>query len=83
MQKSKLAVLGLVVSVLAAAILPVSAAVAAGGAWTAPVNVSAQAPGDNAEYPSIAHDGAGNAIALWVVNGVVLQSSTSRDGGAT
>jgi len=82
-QKSKLAVLGLVVSVLAAAILPVSAAVAAGGAWTAPVNVSAQAPGDNAEYPSIAHDGAGNAIALWVVNGVVLQSSTSRDGGAT
>ena len=83
MRKSKLAVFGLVVSVLAAAILPVSAAVAAAGAWTAPVTVSDQTPGDDADYPSIARDAAGNAIALWVVNGVVLQSSTSRDGGAT
>ncbi len=83
MQKSKLAVFGLVVSVLVATLLPVSAAMAAAGAWTAPVNVSAQAPGDDAEYPSIAHDAAGNAIAIWVANSVVLQSSTSRDGGAT
>ena len=83
MRKTPLVTAGLIAAVFAAAILPVSAAVAAGGAWTAPVNVSAQTPGDDAEYPSIAHDGAGNAIALWVVNGGVLQSSTSRDGGAT
>jgi hypothetical protein len=85
-KKSKLAVFGVVVSVLAAAILPVSAAVAAAGSWTAPVNVSTQAPGDNAEYPSVARDAAGNTIAIWsFYNGVIdaIQSSTSRDGGAT
>ena len=86
MKKSKLAVFGVLVSVLAAAILPVSAAVAAAGSWTAPVNVSPQALGDNAEYPSVARDAAGNTIAIWSFDdGVIeaIQSSTSRDGGAT
>lgn len=86
MRKSKLAVFGVVVSVLGAAILPVSAAVATAGAWTAPVNVSTQAPGDNAEYPSVARDATRNTIAIWSFdNGVIdaIQSSTSRDGGAT
>jgi hypothetical protein len=86
MRKTPLVTAGLIAAVLAAAILPVSAALAAGGAWTAPVNVSAQTPGDNAEYPSIAHDGAGNAIALWAIDNPLvnsIQSSTSRDGGAT
>jgi hypothetical protein len=86
MRTSTFVTSGLVAAMLAAAILPVSAALAAGGSWTAPVNVSAQAPGDDAEYPSIAHDGAGNAIALWAIDNPLvnsIQSSTSRDGGAT